>query len=161
MIAYIVTIVKNFLVDNVTSLLYTSFHKEVICLTIGERIKSIREKLGITQEEFSQRLGTTRNTITNYEANRRMPMDATIKSICREFHVSEVWLRTGEGEMFTAVSRSEEIAGWIGNILTDEQADFKWRFVSVLARLTEDEWELIERKARELLAGQEKEEGGD
>ena len=63
--------------------------------------------------------------------------------------------------MFTAVSRSEEIAGWIGNILTDEQADFKQRFVSVLARLTEDEWELIERKARELLAGQEKEEGGD
>lgn len=69
-------------------------------MTIGERIKNIREKLGITQEEFSQRLGTTRNTITNYEANRRMPMDATIKSICREFNVSEAWLRTGDGEMF-------------------------------------------------------------
>lgn len=69
-------------------------------MTTGERIKILREKVGITQEEFSQRLGTTRNTITNYEANRRMPMDATIKSICREFNVSETWLRTGEGEMF-------------------------------------------------------------
>ena len=113
MIAHIVTIVKNFLVDNVTSLLYTSFHKEVICLTIGERIKSIREKLGITQEEFSQRLGTTRNTITNYEANRRMPMDATIKSICREFNVNYEWLKNGEGEMFDALPET----------LVDELAD--------------------------------------
>jgi len=100
MIAHVVTIVKNFFVDNVTFLLYTLFCKEAIYLTAGERIKILREKVGITQEEFSQRLGTTRNTITNYEANRRMPMDATIKSICREFNVSEKWLRTGEGEMF-------------------------------------------------------------
>ena len=86
-------------------------------MTVGERVKALREKLGITQEEFSQRLGTTRNTITNYEANRRAPMDATIKSICREFDVNEEWLRTGEGEMFTQMSRTDEISAFVGNIL--------------------------------------------
>lgn len=126
-----------------------------------QRIIEIRKYYGLNQEQFAKKLKLSRSFINQIEVGKRNVSDRTITDICREFHVSETWLRTGEGEMFTAVSRSEEIAGWIGNILTDEQADFKRRFVSVLARLTEDEWELIERKARELLAGQEKEEGGD
>ena len=126
-----------------------------------QRIIEIRKYYGLNQEQFAEKLKLSRSFINQIEVGKRNVSDRTITDICREVHVSETWLRTGEGEMFTAVSRSEEIAGWIGNILTDEQADFKRRFVSVLARLTEDEWELIERKARELLAGQEKEEGGD
>ena len=118
-------------------------------MTVGERVKALREKLGITQEEFSQRLGTTRNTITNYEANRRAPMDATIKSICREFDVNEEWLRTGEGEMFTQMSRTDEISAFVGNILRGEP-DFRQKFISVLARMTPDEWQLLEKKALEL-----------
>lgn len=126
-----------------------------------QRIIEIRKYYGLNQEQFAEKLKLSRSFINQIEVGKRNVSDRTITDICREFHVSETWLRTGEGEMFTPISRSEEIAGWIGNILTDEQADFKRRFVSVLARLTEDEWELIERKARELLAGQEKEEGGD
>ena len=118
-------------------------------MTVGERVKALREKLGITQEEFSQRLGTTRNTITNYEANRRAPMDATIKSICREFDVNEEWLRTGEGEMFTQMSRTDEISAFVGNILRGEP-DFRQKFISVLARMTPDEWQLLEKKVLEL-----------
>lgn len=118
-------------------------------MTVGERVKALREKLGITQEEFSQRLGTTRNTITNYEANRRAPMDATIKSICREFDVNEEWLRTGEGEMFTQMSRTDEISAFVGNILRGEP-DFRQKFISVLARMTPDEWKLLEKKVLEL-----------
>ena len=118
-------------------------------MTVGERVKALREKLGITQEEFSQRFGTTRNTITNYEANRRAPMDATIKSICREFDVNEEWLRTGEGEMFTQMSRTDEISAFVGNILRGEP-DFRQKFISVLARMTPDEWQLLEKKVLEL-----------
>lgn len=118
-------------------------------MTVGERVKALREKLGITQEEFSQRLGTTRNTITNYETNRRAPMDATIKSICREFDVNEEWLRTGEGEMFTQMSRTDEISAFVGNILRGEP-DFRQKFISVLARMTPDEWQLLEKKVLEL-----------
>lgn len=72
-------------------------------MTIGERIRVVREKLDITQEDFAQKIGTKRNTITNYEVGRREPMEATIKSICREFNVNYDWLKDGEGEMFDAV----------------------------------------------------------
>lgn len=69
-------------------------------MTIGERIKEIRHTLNITQEDFSSKIGTARNTVANYEVGRREPMEATIKSICREFNVNYDWLKDGEGEMF-------------------------------------------------------------
>lgn len=119
-------------------------------MTIGERIKVLRRKLDITQEEFAQKLGTTRNTITNYEAGRREPMEATIKSICREFGVNYDWLRTEEGEMFVPTKRDDEITEFIGRIMAGEEDNFKRRFVAMLSRLDESEWEFIERKALEL-----------
>lgn len=72
-------------------------------MTIGERIKAVRQAKDMTQEDFSQKLGTARNTIANYEIGRREPMEATIKSICREFNVNYDWLKDGEGDMFDAV----------------------------------------------------------
>lgn len=72
-------------------------------MTIGERIKIVRDTLDITQAAFAEKLGTARNTIANYEIGRREPMEATIKAICREFNVNYDWLKDGEGEMFDAV----------------------------------------------------------
>ena len=37
-----------------------------------------------------------------------MPSDRTIADICREFNVSEVWLRTGEGEMHIELPEDAE-----------------------------------------------------
>ncbi len=76
-------------------------------MSVGARIKTIRDNLDITQAVFADRLGTARNTIANYEIGRREPKDATIKAICREFNVNENWLRTGKGEMFDDTSNIE------------------------------------------------------
>ncbi len=67
---------------------------------IGKRIKEIRKVFDLTQQEFSSKIGVKRNTIAKYETGRGDPIDAVISLICREFDVSETWLRTGEGEMF-------------------------------------------------------------
>lgn len=67
---------------------------------MNERIKKLRKALDLTQQEFADRIGVKRNTIATYEIGRNIPLDAVISSICREFNVSEEWLRTGEGEMF-------------------------------------------------------------
>lgn len=40
------------------------------------------------------------NTIATYEMGRATPSDPAVNNICKEFHVSEAWLRTGSGEMF-------------------------------------------------------------
>lgn len=65
-----------------------------------ERLKTIRQVLGLTQTEFGAQIGSTQNAITGYETGRRAPSKAAINNICKTFRVNETWLRTGEGEMF-------------------------------------------------------------
>lgn len=67
---------------------------------MGERIKELRKYLKLTQKEFGERIGIKPNTVATYEIGRNAPIDAVVSLICREFNVSEAWLRTGEGEMF-------------------------------------------------------------
>lgn len=116
---------------------------------MNERIKKLRKALDLTQQDFANRLGTTRDNIAGYETGRRSPSVAVISLICREFDVSETWLRTGEGDMFVSMSRSDEIAAFVGDILRGEP-DFRQRFISVLSRMTTDEWKLLEKKILEL-----------
>lgn len=67
-----------------------------------KRIRKLRKELDMTQQQFAERIGVKRNSYANYETGRNTPIDAVIKSICREFSVNEEWLRTGNGEMFIA-----------------------------------------------------------
>lgn len=69
---------------------------------MNERIKELRKTLGLTQQEFADRIGMKRNTIANYEINRNEPSNSVVSLVCREFNVQEEWLRTGKGEMFEA-----------------------------------------------------------
>lgn len=70
---------------------------------MNERIKKLRKVLGLTQQEFADKIGMKRNTIANYETDRNEPSNSVISLICKTFNVSEDWLRKGEGEMFNPV----------------------------------------------------------
>lgn len=118
---------------------------------MNERIKELRKSLGLTQTEFGEKLGVKPNTVSTYESGLRVPSDAVLMSICREYGVNEVWLRTGVGPMLVPRTQEEEIAGFMGRLLLREEGGFKRRFVSALAMLDEDAWEAIERFARSLV----------
>ena len=117
-----------------------------------ERIKKIRKELNLTQQEFAERLGTARNNIAGYEAGSRNPSDAVISLICTKFKVNETWLREGTGEMFLQLDMEDQLMEWAGRILGGHESTFKKRFVTMLMNLSEDEWKLIEEKAK-FLAG--------
>lgn len=85
-------------------------------MVIGERIKALRKALGKTQQAFADTIGLKRNTIANYEIDQITPSDRTIADICREFNVSETWLRTGEGEMFLDLGEDEELLQVLASI---------------------------------------------
>lgn len=113
------------------------------------RIKQIRKATGLTQQEFADRLGISRSNIATYETREGNISDATIKLICREFRINETWLRTGEGEMHLPVNRDQAITDFMADILKGTP-DFRTKLVGVLARLSVDEWGMLERRAREL-----------
>ena len=113
------------------------------------RIKQIRKATGLTQQEFADRLGISRSNIATYETREGNISDATIKLICREFRINETWLRTGEGEMHLPMNRDQAITDFMADILKGTP-DFRTKLVGVLARLSVDEWDMLERRAREL-----------
>jgi hypothetical protein len=116
-----------------------------------ERLKELRKALGLTQQEFADRLHIKRTNIGNYEVGVSLPTDSVIALICREFNVSEEWLRNGTGEMFIPMTRDEEIATFIGSIQADVDDTFKKRLISVLAKLDENEWDLLEKIAEDIV----------
>ena len=117
---------------------------------MNERIALVRKSLGLTQEKFAEQVGLSRNFMWMIESGTRVPSDRTISDICREFNVNETWLRTGEGEMFNQITRSEKIAAFLGDVTENEGDDFKRRFVEMLAELESEDWKLLERMAEKL-----------
>lgn len=109
------------------------------------RIRTIRKNAGMTQQQFAERLGISRNTVATYETSSRIPIDAVIVSICREFGVREEWLRTGQGDIYKELTPDLELSKWFGQILMEEESSFRRRFLLALTTLKEGEWTALER----------------
>lgn len=69
-------------------------------MSIPERIKILRNTLGLSQEAFGKNILLERSTISLIERHQRNVTDRIFNDICREFNVNEEWLRYGTGEMF-------------------------------------------------------------
>lgn len=119
------------------------------------RIKEIQKDSGLTQTQFAERIGISRTALQKLQSGENNPAERTIRAICSEFGINRVWLETGEGEMRKPVTREEELAELFADLLKD-QPDFRHRLLTVMLRSTPEEWDVIERKARELLAEMEK-----
>lgn len=112
---------------------------------MNNRLKELRNELHLTQQKFADRLGVKQNTIAQYEMGRNDPSNAVIISICREFNVSEEWLKNGIGEMFIPLSLDSDI-----------EENFKKRFISALSKLDEEGWIFIEKFMESVLEGRKK-----
>ena len=49
--------------------------------------------------------------------------------------------------MLKKVSRNDHLANWFGTVLQEPDKSFKKRFLNLLSRLDESEWEAMEQKA--------------
>lgn len=94
-------------------------------MTQGERVKAIRKELNMTLEQFGEKLGVTKTAISYVENNKRNLTEQMLLSICREFGVNEIWLRTGEGDvenMFTKLSDDDLYSINLGKLsITENQ----------------------------------------
>ena len=66
-------------------------------LAIGVRLREIRKRLGLTQQEFAERLGLRRLSVARYEAGR-IPRMNILKEIARAGGVSVASLITSDSE---------------------------------------------------------------
>ena len=126
---------------------------------LSSRISTVIKSSGLTKTAFSKKIGLSQPFVSQLASGDASPSDRTIVDICREFGVSEHWLRTGEGEMFVRLSREEEITKFAMSIVRNPDSEFQRRFVSVLAQLTPEQWQLMEQMAHQLIDEGNKKEG--
>ena len=128
-----------------------------------DRIKQLRKILGLTQEEFAARIGVKRGAIANYEIGRNEPVDAVVSLICREFNVSETWLRTGDGEMYAYAEKNDRLACLVAR-LGQRKAEAALHIVDTVLSAVDDEtmqriWDAVLLEAERLLKQNEKTDG--
>ena len=119
-------------------------------MELNDRIRHLRkELLNLTLDQFGERIGLKKSALSHLENGNVNITDQTRRSICREFNVNEEWLLTGEGEVFQAKSPSDEIAAFVKELSTDNES-FKAQLVTMLSRMSSDEWDLLEKMIRRL-----------
>lgn len=75
---------------------------------LGERIKSIRTEMSLTQKQFADALSVSRSFISRLESNKEVPSDSLMKLIGTTYDVSFEWLKTGLGKKQRDKFREEE-----------------------------------------------------
>ncbi len=115
----------------------------------GERLRELRKSLNLTLEKFGKSLGVGKTAISKIENDERNLTDQMILSICREYNVSEEWLRSGTGEMFVPLKRNQVITDFAGDLIREDDT-FRKRLIEALAKLDEKDWAVLERLAQEL-----------
>ena len=62
------------------------------CHSLGERLRILREKEGLTQKQVANYLQLSRSTYTYYELGKRQPSLQTLSRLAELFHVSTDYL---------------------------------------------------------------------
>ena len=102
-------------------------------MSVATRTKELRKALGLTQQEFANRLHITRGA----DLDITSPSDAAISLICREFDVNEDWLRSGEGEMFEQLTEDEDRARFFGSLAKGDASPEVLAFIDALRKTPE------------------------
>ncbi len=106
--------------------------------SIGARMKTIRKKFNLTQEELGNLLGVQNAAISKFENGRATPTDASIKLICATYHVNYAWLTQGEGPMMEALDTDALVDQYMAG-----ESELAKSVMKAFARLPDEEWQKL------------------
>ena len=114
---------------------------------IGTRVKKVRLRKGISQEQFGEIIGIKKAAVSKIENGENSLSKGNLLAICRQFNVNKEWLINGNGEMFTPKSKEDEIRNFFENAISSDSdiAKIQRKFISTLVSLDEEEWIVLDR----------------
>ncbi len=129
---------------------------------INQRFRELRKACKKSQEEWADIMGLSRSGIADIEAGRRNVTEKHIRLLSIESidgkYINEDWLRTGDGYPFKKLTRNQVITDFAADLIKEDDS-FKSRLIEALAKLSDDEWEVLEKLAVDL--SNKKDQGGD
>lgn len=118
--------------------------------TIGDRISLVIKHSGLTKTKFADQLNVSAAYISQMCSGARIPSDRTVADICREFNVSEAWLRDGVGEMYVTRTLNQELLLMVNDLMSESDESYRKRFVTALLELPPEFWPELERFLKKL-----------
>lgn len=101
-------------------------------MTLGERIRSLREKMGLTQKELASKLNVPNQNISNYERGFRQPDYDTLQLIADFFEVTTDYLlgrnnksTANEEEEFQKFINDPELKRWFKELPQSDEEDLR------------------------------------
>jgi len=67
---------------------------------IGQRFKNVRKVLNMSQDEFANSLGVTKQAVSNFEHSKSMPSTAIMGKMLSKFNINLNYLVSEVGNMF-------------------------------------------------------------
>ena len=114
---------------------------------MNTRIQQIKKTAKMTQDEFADKIGLSKNFVWMIEKGERTPSERTIKDICREFKVNYDWLVNGTGDMFQ--DDDSDAQAIVDSVMTGDN-DFAKKTLVKFARLSEERWRQLQEILEEL-----------
>ena len=119
---------------------------------MNKRIYNVRKAMQLTQDEFADAIGVSKNYVWQLEKGERNPSKKTLLLICKTFHVSKDWLFDGTGEMFVPYDTNDRLLEWASTI-SEEDKTSRRRIVEALMTLTEEQWDVLVEVAKKIADG--------
>ena len=69
---------------------------------INERVKAIRQALGMTQDQLGDVLGVKKSTLSMIETGKAALSNRNKQTLIQKLNIDPDWIETGEGEMISA-----------------------------------------------------------
>nr|DAI51266.1 MAG TPA: Helix-turn-helix XRE-family like protein [Caudoviricetes sp.] len=110
---------------------------------LKDRLRELRKTTGLSQTDFAEKLGCGRGTIKNLEEGKTGISPTFADLVCRIYGCDVVWLETGDGEMFREPTIDEQIAGFVGDVLSEKGDEFQKRVMRILASLGPEGWKAL------------------
>jgi transcriptional regulator with XRE-family HTH domain len=104
---------------------------------MNKRLRELRKTLKMTQAAFAAKLEMVQNSYSKIETGENALTEKNICLICLMYGVNELWLRTGEGDMFNPLAKPE--------------ADDEKKLLELFRSLSPEMKAFVLRKVREYL----------
>lgn len=101
-----------------------------------DRISFLISEKKVSKTEFAKSIKVSQGFVSQMCSGASNPSERTIELICQQYGCDEVWLRTGAGEPFTPLSRSDELATIFEKV--EIGTDEKSRLIRAMARIPDE-----------------------
>ena len=119
-------------------------------MDVNSRIAEIVKQSGLTKTAFAARINISQPHLSKMCLGETRPSDRTISDICREFGISETWLRTGEGSMKVQVSQKKVLAKAFSR-LAEKDDPKREAVLSIIMEMEDYEVDAIYEKAKRMM----------